>query len=127
MSPGEGGDVAVPADDEILDLDHLRQFTGGDEATEREIFELFVLGAQGYYVALTAALPGQVEWRRAAHALKGSARGVGAREVGKLAELLEGLPAGMDRMQLLQELARLDQAIARVCERIRAIHPGQGS
>ncbi|MCW5731299.1 MAG: Hpt domain-containing protein [Alphaproteobacteria bacterium] len=113
-----------PADDEILDLGHLRQFTGGDPSTEREVFELFVLGAQGYYVALTASLPGSIEWRRAAHALKGSARAIGAREVGRLVEELEAMPAGGDRVGVLRELARLDQAIARARARIRALHPG---
>jgi len=61
----------------ILDLDHLRQYTGGDPALEVEIFGLFREQCELWLKTLDPT--GDVEaWKAGAHAIKGTAKGVGA-------------------------------------------------
>lgn len=39
-----------------IDLEHLRRYTGGDEAVERQLFELFIPNAESYVAALESAV-----------------------------------------------------------------------
>jgi HPt (histidine-containing phosphotransfer) domain-containing protein len=61
----------------ILDLDHLRIFTGHDRELEREVLGLFLDELPKTQAALERATT-QRDWHMAAHTLKGSALGVGA-------------------------------------------------
>lgn len=71
----------------IIDGEHLARMTLGDRQLEREVLQIFVrqtammLGRIGGGDAVLAAT--------AAHALKGSARGIGAWRVAQAAESLE--------------------------------------
>jgi HPt (histidine-containing phosphotransfer) domain-containing protein len=81
---------AATRSEPALDLVHLRRFTLGDQALEREILDLFITQAPITLAALKAAIT-ERDWRIAAHTLKGSARAVGAWPVARIAERAEGL------------------------------------
>lgn len=92
-----------------LDMEHLRRFTLGDTDLEEEILGLFISHAPETLASLRAA-DGPVEWRAAAHGLKGSARAVGAHTVAELASIAErGYPDG--EAEKLQQLAGLVAAV----------------
>lgn len=67
-----------------IDLTHLRRFTCGDVALEEELLDLFQQQAPLTLAQLEEAQSDR-QWIEAAHALKGSARAVGAQEVAELA------------------------------------------
>ena len=72
----------------ILDRAYLARFTLGNEMLEREVLGLFADQAPAYLARMQAAAT-QVDWREAAHTLKGSAAAVGAVKVARLAEAIE--------------------------------------
>jgi HPt (histidine-containing phosphotransfer) domain-containing protein len=76
---------------EPVDLGQLDEQTGGDSALAREVLKLFVLHAPEDLAQLSAVMG--YERRVLAHRLVGSARGVGASEVARLAASVE---AGVD-------------------------------
>jgi len=96
----------------VLDREHLARYTMGDAALERELFGLFLTGAAEYIAALRRFPPGSAEFRRAAHSLKGAARGIGAFEVGDLAFACEQLPDDATRAALAVD--RLAAAVEKV-------------
>jgi len=69
-----------------VNLENLREMTGGDLALEKELFEVFLTSSQDCLNALQAnAGAGQEEtWRSQAHAWKGMSLNLGADELGKL-------------------------------------------
>lgn len=73
-----------------IDLAHLRRYTLGDVAIEREILDLFFAQMPETIAALRTAQTCR-DARRAAHTLKGSARAIGAWAIAKLAEDAEAL------------------------------------
>ena len=102
---------AIDLDPAIFDRKHLRQYTSGDGALERELLGLFL----GQFTPIRTKLHGAAtanDWKFAAHTLKGSARSIGAPQIGALAEKLElmGFEAPADSRA--QVLADLDQALA---------------
>lgn len=80
---GHGGDAPI-------DHAYLARFTLGNTSLEHEVLELFADHAPTYLLRLMAATTDRA-WYEAAHTLKGSARAVGARRVGALAEEAERL------------------------------------
>lgn len=91
-----------------LDLTHLRRFTVGNKALEREVLELFSAQAPKTLHAMQCAST-EKAWRDAAHTLKGSAFAVGANEIARTAaeaELARGEPQRWSEI-----IARLDAAI----------------
>lgn len=103
-----------------IDWAHLARQTGGDQAFAEEILGLFAAHAQQLAVALaTAAEPRS--WRDAAHSLKGSARGIGAFDLGLAAEAAEALdPASAGASAVL---FRLEQLLGDVLTTIAATPP----
>ncbi|RMF79528.1 MAG: response regulator [Nitrospirae bacterium] len=95
-----------------LDMDHLRELVGGDDAVLQEILGLFLEDAPRQIAALGEAIT-RGDWeevRRLAHTLKGSASNVGAEPLRQAAWHLEqgageGAEALLDRCQA--ELARV--------------------
>ncbi len=73
-----------------IDFEHLRQFTAGDVALEREVLGVFVEQTDMWLRVLQQSCDGEA-WKDAAHTLKGSARGVGAWKVAELCEKAEAL------------------------------------
>lgn len=84
------GDIA---DKPPVDLTHLRRYTFGNEELEHELLGLFIDHAPQTLAELAAAKT-QKDWHAAAHALKGSARAVGAHAVADLATAAERLDIG---------------------------------
>lgn len=91
----------------VFDHEHLSRYTMSSAELEREIIGLFRMQLPD----LIAHLRGEVtaaDWRLFTHTLKGSAKAVGAMQIGTIAEMLESV--GQDgRMPLLAEL---DVAVA---------------
>lgn len=101
-----------------VDLEHLRRFTCGDAALEREILSLFVGHGPQCLAALDAATSPE-KWIAAAHSLKGSARAVGATHVADLAAAAEA--STPDATQREQQLAALRLALDAVCSFVRGL------
>jgi HPt (histidine-containing phosphotransfer) domain-containing protein len=91
-----------------VDLGHLRRFTMGNIALEREVLQLFVEQAPITLVHLEQAAT-EKAWRDAAHTLKGSASAIGAHAIARTAaeaELVRGEPGAWPDV-----LARLHDAL----------------
>ncbi|HZP20299.1 MAG TPA: Hpt domain-containing protein [Bauldia sp.] len=71
-----------------LDLNHLYNQTLGDRSLQREVLKMF-LDKSGELVARVRDAAGVEERREAAHALVGSARGIGAFSVAYIASEIE--------------------------------------
>jgi len=96
-----------------VDRDHLRAMTMGDEALAREVLGLFDKQAELIVSRMRQADPQSLA--ALAHALKGSARGIGAWQVATAAEGVErdGADGGvaLDRLAQAVALARADIAV----------------
>lgn len=89
----------------ILDEDHLERMTLGDRVLEREVLEIFVRQNAVMLARITAAEAGPAA--AAAHALAGSACGIGAWRLAQAAERLEHAGSGDsedDRYEMIAEL-----------------------
>lgn len=106
----EGEDVGG----EAIDRAHLRQMTFEDAALEREVLSLFDRQAMSMLelipAAASSALPPLL------HAVKGSARGIGAWRVARAAAALEAAPQGNARV-LMEALVEARAAIAEILPR----------
>jgi HPt (histidine-containing phosphotransfer) domain-containing protein len=103
-----------------VNLENLRDMTGGDPAFEQELFQVFLESAEECLTALqTLCETGKdMEWRTQAHALKGMCLNLGANKLGEMSanaqanymsppeqktEMLAGLRAEFDAVkQFLQ-------------------------
>jgi HPt (histidine-containing phosphotransfer) domain-containing protein len=108
----------------ILDRDHLSTMTGGDGALQLELFGLFGSQAALWQRLFTVDAPMNT-WRDAAHACKGSAKGLGLwrlAEACTLAEQLgrEGLIEGPD---VEQALAAVRAELGLALEALHALRP----
>ena len=85
-----GGESARRAARRPLDLEHLSRQTMGDRALEEEVLAMFArqLGT----IRDSIAKADVIERARLAHALKGSARGVGAFALADCAACIEDMP-----------------------------------
>jgi HPt (histidine-containing phosphotransfer) domain-containing protein len=100
----------------VLDLDHLRRYTHADPALESEVLALFREQCALWMRALDPKGDPDA-WRSGAHALKGSARGIGAFALAAACDHAEALAgeAGtpVARSVALQALrAAMDEALA---------------
>jgi len=92
-----------------IDRDHLARYTLGNSEIESEILELFCEQSMKLLAQLKSAET-QADWSFATHSLKGSARAVGAWEVGREAEGLERLEPQAEPAK--EGLVRLEAALA---------------
>jgi HPt (histidine-containing phosphotransfer) domain-containing protein len=102
VQEGEGEEPGMA----IFDQEHLRQYTGGDPALERELVDLFLSHFAPVRTQLETARSAG-DWKFATHSLKGSARSIGAPKVAVLAEQLDNMAfeVPMDiKARLLNEL-----------------------
>jgi len=103
------GCEAAPAP---IDIAHLRKFTLGNRPLELEVLEMFSKQVPTILERLTHATS-ERSWYEAAHTLKGSARAVGAREIGMLAEQAERIGvAGAEKQAVIAALANAVRAAA---------------
>lgn len=120
--------TANDGDAKLLDLEHLRRYTEGDEDLERQLFGMFFPDADAHLQTMASAETDEI-WHRSAHGMKGAARGLGAWEVADLAEGAEamvgdatdGRAAHLDRMR-----AALDRLRAVVEDVLGAVEPPAG-
>ena len=82
-----GGERCAKSNGRPIDLDHLAEQTFGDRDLAEEVLRLFCTQTQQAAASLHQAEPD--ERRFLAHALKGSARGVGAGSLADAAARLE--------------------------------------
>jgi len=94
-----------------IDLERLTHHTAGDADVARDVLKIFSDQTEVWTAALKSA-PSPQAWRDTAHTMKGAARGVGAVELGNLAEEAERVEAfgTADHDDLM---ARLEHAMAR--------------
>ncbi len=92
-----------------VDLKHLRRYTLGDPALEREILELFINQLPQTIAALAGAV-NQKEWKIAAHTLKGSGRAVGAWRIARIAEQAEHAQGACNAVYVAETVALLEDA-----------------
>lgn len=104
-----------------VDLVHLARYTLGDRSLEREVLKLFLTQSRIYLSRLESAADDKT-WRDTAHAIKGSARGIGAWHVASAAEaveLLKGQALKSDRKK--HAIAELGNHIQEVNGYIEAL------
>lgn len=87
----------APAAERPVDLVHLARVTLGERSLEREVLNLF-RSQSGRCLARIEKTRDETGFREAVHAIKGSARGIGAWKVAELAAEIEeaGLAAADD-------------------------------
>lgn len=104
---GHGGCIKKP-----IDLVHLATQTLGDQELESEILGMFLSQSAGYLNEFLKA-DGMEARKRAAHKIKGTARGLGAWDLASIAEQAE--------TESFENDAELQIAIQRVTAYIREI------
>ncbi|HRP79760.1 MAG TPA: Hpt domain-containing protein [Aquamicrobium sp.] len=97
-----GGETARAAGSRPLDLEHLSRQTMGDRALEQEVLAMF--SRQLGVVRDTIGAADEKERARLAHALKGSARAVGAFALADCAARIEDMPDDRALVSRLVEL-----------------------
>ena len=105
--PGPGG---CPSAGRPVDLVHLERQTLGNRSLEREVLELFLSRSEICLQRLKDAVEDKV-WVDAAHAIKGSARGIGAWRVADSAQAAEALSGEARAAGSLAVLEDLERAI----------------
>ena len=106
-------EVRQQVDPQVLNLDHLAQYTANDAGLECELLGLFKDQAVLQFENIQSA-DCRDDWEMAVHTLKGSARSIGAEQVATLATGLEnvGFAGVTDEKQTATK--KLKQAVA-VC------------
>ncbi len=102
-------DDATPVRTLPIDMEHLHQYTLGDRNLERELLTIFRDQAKIYLNQMDPDCDAQ-SWAETAHTLKGSAKGVGAWQVARLAETAEAM-ATVDYRQRQDMIHKLELAI----------------
>jgi HPt (histidine-containing phosphotransfer) domain-containing protein len=69
-----------------VNLDNLREMTGGDKALEKELFDVYLTSSEECLAKLRENTDDgkEEEWRTQAHAWKGMSLNLGADELGRL-------------------------------------------
>lgn len=97
-----------------VDLAHLRRYTLGQAALEREVLGLFVQQLAHTIASMRMARTA-TDWRFASHALKGSGRAVGAWPLAQLAEQAEKLCPSRDFAACQDIVSQIDVAAQEAC------------
>jgi hypothetical protein len=111
------GDFAATTNDASgpIDRGHLRQMTFADVVLERDVLGLFDRQAASMLKLIPVAEPQALA--ALAHAVKGSARGIGAWRVAHAAAELEAAPKGGEgaaRDKLMTALVEARTAVAKI-------------
>jgi HPt (histidine-containing phosphotransfer) domain-containing protein len=99
-----------------VDIAHLSRYTGGDEALNAEVLQLFDDQISEMVVRLRAILDAQDAkgWRDVTHTLKGAARGIGAFAFADAAAAAEPIDPVRDRGNASLAIRTLSAASAEV-------------
>ncbi|HOV04958.1 MAG TPA: Hpt domain-containing protein [Kaistiaceae bacterium] len=112
-------DTEGPASGRPIDLVHLSRHSLGNRELEQEILRLFVRQSALYLERLKVATTARAR-AEAAHTIKGSAKGIGAWRVARLAEAVENPPAA-DYAMAIELMGDLEAAVAEANAYIDAI------
>ena len=104
-----------------VDIEHLRRYTFGDQALEKEILSLF-LGQLPDTLAALRKAASQRDWKVAAHTLKGSCRAVGAFRLGDIAQDAERLVFSSGSEARAAAIAQIEEAAAEARDFIQAVY-----
>jgi len=105
--------------EEPIDRAYLARFTLDSEALEREVLGLFAEQLP-LYVAQLRAAASPLEWRTAAHTIKGSALAVGARRLANVAQTAERLDVDPGRLDTQDRREQTVAAVAAAAEHARS-------
>jgi HPt (histidine-containing phosphotransfer) domain-containing protein len=83
----------APAPLALLDRDHLKAMTGGDQSLAIEVIEIFRHQAE-IWSRLLDPMADASQWADAAHTLKGASLGIGALRLASICERAERLGRG---------------------------------
>jgi HPt (histidine-containing phosphotransfer) domain-containing protein len=98
-----------------VDFEYLETFTAGDMQVVTEVLAMFREQAEVWRAKLDT--PDPAGWRDLAHTIKGSARGIGAKRLGDVADAGErGDPsmAGVLREALAETIADIEGYLTRI-------------
>ena len=95
-----------------VDLVHLSTQTLGDRELEKQVLSIFACQSGIYVNAWKAARDMQAR-KRAAHSLKGAARGIGAWDLAQMAEMAE--------QPGFSDIEMIEAELARVCDYIHSL------
>ncbi len=109
--PACGCQLGVPMQVDPVDIKHLRRYTLGDVALEREVLTLFINQLPATISALGTAICDK-DWKMAAHTLKGSGRAVGAWRIARIAEQAERTDFIQQPEQKAETMMLLEEAAA---------------
>jgi HPt (histidine-containing phosphotransfer) domain-containing protein len=101
---------------DVIDLEHLGRYTGGEKAMNAEILKLFdgQIGEMVGQLRSVIAARDAKRWKEITHTIKGAARGVGAFAFGEAAAAAEPVdPANGERA---------GQAVTRLADEAMAVH-----
>jgi HPt (histidine-containing phosphotransfer) domain-containing protein len=101
-----------------VDFAYLENYAGGDAQVVDEVLALFVEQA-GLWKRLLDPSTADGGWRDAAHTLKGSALGIGARALGEACGAAEAA-AGADLIERTMRLTRVRDALDAALEDVAA-------
>jgi HPt (histidine-containing phosphotransfer) domain-containing protein len=101
---------------EPVNLDNLREMTGGDQALEKELFEVYLSSADACLKTMEESQgAGQEDlWRTQAHAWKGMSLNLGAETLGRLCA-----EAQVNHLAAPDEKAKMVAAIKTAYEEVR--------
>lgn len=94
-----------------IDFGHLRSFTLGDDALEKELSSLFDVNSTRYISLLREAMDDQAAWEEAAHRLKGVGRSIGAFQLAELAEAAENLDDDTKKPDMIEALTQQAETV----------------
>jgi len=116
--------AATASDAAPVDLSFLETYTLGNAQLRDEVLESFLAHAPTLLRAATANTPDA--WYRAMHGLKGSARGIGARCLGTLAEHAEAQAAHVadDPVKQATHLVQIEAELDRIAAQAVALKQG---
>lgn len=91
-----------------VDLTNLRELTGGDVETEKELFEVFITSSEECLIGLkeNITMDRADVWHKHAHAWKGISFSLGAEKLGKLCY------DAQEKGHILSESEKLDLIVA---------------
>jgi len=101
---------------DVIDLEHLARYTGGEKGLNAEILKLFdgQIGEMVGQLRSVMVARDSKRWKEITHTIKGAARGVGAFSFGDAAAAAEPVdPANAERA---------GQCINRLSEEAMAVH-----
>jgi HPt (histidine-containing phosphotransfer) domain-containing protein len=101
-------DLAAVGPD-VVDLKHLRRYTQGDTALEKEVLVLFAQQVPELIASMRGATV-EKDWLIAAHSLKGSARAVGAWRLADLALQAESHRNLADRTTVMRIVETIEKS-----------------